>query len=320
MFKMAFIYGVKLTGFKEKKWINELPSKLYRDLVKSLYNVDDTAFLLHLNNVIEHICPGILHEGLNVIDKVILLLNMRAICISPNLALEGECPVTKKKFKKEIMLEDIISKAEKVTYENTISHENIQVTHTVIKARDEIAFIDLAPDLAFTYQLASCIDSIVINQKTLYFKDFSLEERLKIVETMPLVITKKVYESILATEERIVETKLLTVMSPYALNAPVVDLPVSTSPAVSLQFCKLLFNDDLNNLYKINFCLVNKGNFSAEYADSITPAEQTVYWTYYMEQASKEKEAYEKGNKSGNEPTFGGPKLASNKITSSEFT
>ena len=85
---MAFTYGVKLPGFNNKKiQVGEITSKLYKDLVKSLYNNDSTEFVYHLNQLIEHASPGILQGGLNAVDKIILLLQIRSICISPDLKL-----------------------------------------------------------------------------------------------------------------------------------------------------------------------------------------------------------------------------------------
>jgi len=317
---MAFTYRVKLAGFNNPLWAKELPSKLYRDLVKSLYNNDDTLFLQHLEYIIEHICPGILEEGLNIIDKIALLLYMRSICISPDLELKANCSNSKKSFERKVKLEEMISKIESVKYHSSVTHDNIVVNHSVIKAKDEVYFLNITQDLEFTYLLASSVDNVIINDKILLFNKLSFEERLKVVENLPLILSKKIYESIIAIETEITKTKLLTISSPYVKDTIIVDLPVSASPKVSLEFCKLLFNDDLNNLYKMTFNLVNKGNFSAEYVDGITPAEQLLYWSYFIQQAQKEQEAYDKASKGKDAPSFGGPNLNSNKESPSEFT
>jgi len=301
---MAFTYGVKLPGFNNKKiQVNEITSKLYKDLVKSLYNNDTTEFIYHLNQVIEHVSPGILQEGLNVVDKIMLLLQARSICISPDLNLKATCPDTKKEFDYTIKIEDLIVKLENINYTKTLIHESITITHSIIKAKDEIYFVNIVPEKKFSYQLASCIDSITVNDKALLFKNINFLERVEVIEKLPLTLATKVIESLTVVEENITKINLLKITSPYT-NIGVIDLPVSTDTTVLLEFCKLIFNDDLINLYKLNLNLVSKANFSAEYVDGITPAEQLLYWTLFVQQTEKENSAHTSQTKSG--PGFDG--------------
>jgi hypothetical protein len=285
---MAFTYGVKLPGFNNKKiWVKEINSGLYKDLVKSLYNNDSTEFLYHLNLVIEHVSPGILQEGLNVVDKIILLLQIRSICISPDLKLKATCPDTGKEFECEIKIEELVSKLENISYTKVVQHQNITITHSIVKAIDEINFINILPDKLFSYQLASCIDLVILKETEVCFKQLQFEERLKIVENLPLSITTKVFDSLTNVEKELSQLKLLAIQSPWTASN-VVSLPVSTDTNVLLEFCKLIFNDDLINLYKINLNLVYRANFTPEYVDNITPAEQLLYWTLYVQQIQKE--------------------------------
>ena len=58
---MGFTYSVYLPGFNKTVWAREIAYKDYKDLVKSLYNKDESSFIIHSNNVIEQIVPGILY-------------------------------------------------------------------------------------------------------------------------------------------------------------------------------------------------------------------------------------------------------------------
>jgi hypothetical protein len=301
---MAFTYGVKLPGFDNKKiWVNEITSKLYKDLVKSLYNNDSTEFVYHLNQLIEHASPGILQGGLNVVDKIILLLQIRSICISPDLKLKAKCVETKKEFEYTVRIEDLVFKLESAIYNKTISYEKIVIKHSIVKAIDEIYFVNLESEKAFSYQLASCIDKLIINNKEINFKDIGFERRVEIVDTLPLFLTSKIYESLLLTETELSKTKLLVIPSPYSKTL-VVDLPVTSNTNILLEFCKLIFNDDLINLYKINLNLISKANFTPDYADSITPAEQLLYWNLYVQQVQEEIAASNTKTNNSNIPNF----------------
>jgi hypothetical protein len=319
---MSFIYGVKLPGFNNKKiWVKEVTAKDYKDLVKSLYNNDPTEFLHHLNQVIEHVSPGILQEGLNVIDKVILLLQIRSICISPDLKLKANCTDTKREFEYTVKIEDLISKLENISYNQTVTHEYTIVNHSVIKAKDELYFVGLENERYFSYTLASCIDSLSIRDKTVNFKELEFNDRIKIVDTLPFLITTKIYKSITTVEETLNNIKLLVILSPFT-KKHVVNLPVSTNTNVLLDFCKLVFNDDLINLYKLNLSLVSKANFTPDYVDSITPAEQLLYWTLFVQQVEKENSDSNTilQNKQTTAPGFDGKAIDLNLRTPSEFT
>jgi len=316
---MAFKYGIKLPGKNKKIWVKEITSKLYRDLVKSLYNNDTTEFLQHLSYIIEYVYPGIIQEDLNVVDKVIILLHTRSICINPDLKLKAKCPKTDKEFECTIRIEDLIGRLEVINYTRTVKHDTVEVVHTIPKVKDELQFIDISDEKYFSTQLASSIDSINVNNQFLLFKDLTFEERLEIIEKLPLVLAAKVYESIISVETELSLIKLLTVRSPFTGDY-IVDLPVSTDVKTLLEFCKLIFNDDLGNLYRITFNLINKGNFTPDYVEQITPAEQLLFWNYVIQQNQKEQEAYDSAQKSNSSstPQYGGQQIG--KETPSEFT
>lgn len=316
---MAFKYGIKLPGKNKKIWVKEITSKLYRDLVKSLYNNDTTEFLQHLSYIIEYVYPGIIQEDLNVVDKVIILLHTRSICINPDLKLKAKCPKTDKEFECTVRIEDLIGRLENINYTRIVKQDNVEVVHTIAKVKDELQFIDISDERYFSTQLASSIDKITVNDQTLLFKDLTFEERLEIIEKLPLVLAAKIYESISSVESDLSLIKLLTVRSPFTGDY-IVDLPVSTDVKTLLEFCKLIFNDDLGNLYRIAFNLINKGNFTPDYVEQITPAEQLLYWNYVIQQNQKEQEAYDSSQKSSNSstPHYGGQQIG--KETPSEFT
>ena len=315
---MGFSYIVNLPGFNKKIQAHEISARNYRELVKSLYNNDSTAFIQHLSDIIEIVSPGIQQEGLNVVDKIILLLHMRAICISPDLKLETKCPETKKGFETVIKIETLIETLEKVQYNKVITHDNIQIFHSIIKVKDELQFIDIEPEKLFINQLASCVDSISIQNNRLDFVNLTFEKRIQIIEKLPLILTTKIFESIANVEEQLSKTKLLVLHSPFGKKPVIVDLPVSTDTKVLLEFCKLIFNDDLGNLYMINYNLTTKANFNTDYIDQITPAEQLLYWSYFIMQTQQEQDNA-KGDVKNN-PMFGGRPLKGLNETASEFT
>jgi hypothetical protein len=300
---MAFEYSVYLPGQNKTVWVKEINSKIYRELIKSLFNTDDSSFILHTNKVIDQICPGLIEKNLNIIDKLILLVNARSVCINPDLKVQSVCPVTKKEFEYNIQLDTIFNKLTTVGYKNVVNYNNIAVQCSIAKARDEAYFLEKDQEKLFSYQIASCVDQITVKEKNIVFANLTLEQRVEIIENLPSQLAVAVLQKLLEIEKQLNQNKLVLINSPYA-EVVAVDIALSTDIGILLQFCRLLFTDDLSNIYKLIYNLVEKVGFSGEYVDGITPAEMFLYWSFYLQKA--EQEAQQLQSKNNNTPTFQG--------------
>lgn len=284
---MAFQYSVYLPGLNKTVWLKEINSRVYRELIKSLFNTDDSSFILHSNKVIEDICPGVVDRDLNIIDKLIILVNARAVCISPDLKIQVTCPVTQKEFEYNVKLDTIFNTLNQIKYKNSVTYNTINVECSIVKAKDEKYFLEKEQEKLFLYQIASSIDKIKVKEKEIDFIPLSMEERITIIENLPSQIAVNVLQSLFNTEKELNKTRLLLVNSPYA-NVTAVDIALSTDIGILLQFCRVLFTDDLANVYKLIFSLVSQAGFSGEYIDNITPAEMYLYWSLYLQKAESE--------------------------------
>jgi hypothetical protein len=280
---MGFTYSVKLPGFNKLVWAKEINSKDYRDLVKSLYNNDSSSFIQHSNYVVEQIVPGILQEGLNVVDKLILLVNARAVSVNPDLKVNAVCKETEKEFQYTIKLDTVFDKLSEIQYSNTTTYGNIEVAHSIVKAKDEKYFLTDNAEVLYIYQLASSVDQITIKDKILKFNQIEFEERCKLIENLPAEINNKIIKKLYDTELTLTQNKLLFIESPYS-KIPAVDIPLSTDIGILLHVNKLLFTDDLNNFYKLVYNLISKLNFQGDYLDKLAPAELYLYWSLYLQE------------------------------------
>jgi hypothetical protein len=280
---MGFTYSVKLPGFNKLVWAKEINSKDYRDLVKSLYNNDSSSFIQHSNYVVEQIVPGILQEGLNVVDKLILLVNARAVSVNPDLKVNAVCKETNKEFQYTIKLDTIFDKLSEIQYSNITTYGNIEVAHSIVKAKDEKYFLTDNTEALYIYQLASSVDQITIKDKILKFNQINFEERCKLIENLPADINNKIIKKLYDTELALTQNKLLFIESPHS-DVPAVDIPLSTDIGILLHVNKLLFTDDLNNLYKLVYNLISKLNFQGDYLDKLAPAELYLYWSLYLQE------------------------------------
>jgi hypothetical protein len=292
---MAFEYSVYLPGQNKAVWAKEINSRVYRELVKSLFSTDDSSFILHSNKLIEEICPGLLEKELNIIDKLILLVNARAVCVNPDLKVQTTCPITKKQFEYTIQLDIIFNALTNIKYKNIIEHNNIIVEFSIVKAKDEAYFLEKDPEKLFLYQIASSIDKIIVKEKTISFASLSMQERVTVIENLPSHIAVSVLQKLLEVEKELNKNNLILINSPYA-DAVAVSIVLSTDLGIILQFCKILFSDELSNIYKLVFNLIERAGFTGEYIDKITPAEMYLYWSFYLEKSEQEAKQYSNTN------------------------
>jgi len=287
---MSFVYSVFLPGLGREVWIEEINYKSYKDLVKSMYNKDDSSFILHSNRVIEQIAPGLLEGGLNIVDKIILLVNARSISVKPDLNVKCRCDKTGKEFEAAIELDNIFETLSNVECSNTIQHKNTTVKYSISKARDEVHFLEKEMENLYIYQLASCIDIVDTSTGTINFNNLDFKARCRAVENLPVQLTTAILKDIVNIETAISKYKLLLVKSPFT-GLPVVDIDVSIDTAVLRGFLKLLFTDDLNNLYRLNFQLISILHFTGDYIETISPAEMYLYWSLHLQDSQKEEPA-----------------------------
>lgn len=295
---MAFEYSIHLPGADKTVWVREINSKVYRELVKSLFNNDDSSFILHTNKVIEQICPSLVQNDLNIVDKLILLVNARSVCVNPDLKVQTVCPITKKEFEYNIQLDTIFNTLTKIQYKNVVTHNNVTIECSIVKAKDEMFFLEKDREKLFLYQVASSIDKIHAKEKSIDFSTLTMQQRITVIESLPSHVAVGVLNSIVEVEKELNKNFLVRIPSPYA-DCTAVEIALSTDLGMILQFSRLLFTDDLSNLYRLIFNLVEKVGFSGEYVDSITPAEMFLYWSFFLQKAEQEAKQHEMSKSNG---------------------
>ena len=316
---MAYKFNITLPGLERTIPVKEITTKQYRDLVKSLYNKDGDVFLEHINSVLEDIVPGILQEHFTVIDYLILLLTSRMICINPDIKFNSTCPETRKEFESIIRMEDIINKLGTIKFKKTFTKEAYKITYSLLKAKDIVTIYKLDRQLEMYYHFISSIDEIQINNQTFSMGNFSFDKKIKVVENLPIELTNEIYSNLIVNYKEINQIKLFELKSPYTKKT-VTDNALSLTTEEVFEILKLLFNDDLGNVYKLSYNLVSMAGYTPEYLDSITPAEQFLYWSLHLQRVNKENENY-KEDKKETLPTYDGLSLPSGKkISQSEFT
>jgi len=276
---MPFLINAYLPSTKEEVSIKELCYKQYRELVKSLYSANKKETILQYNSILLDLCPDIKSRDITFEDKLSLLLTLRNYCISPDLKLSIK-EASGKSFTQNIVVESLIQSIKTIDKSGNINIGNIKVSFSSYKVKDEYVFIGNNNDI--TVILASSIDTLQIGRKKVEFKDLTLDERLKIVTQLPYFISDKIYKAIMTKEDEYNLQDFLVVKDPLT-DEIVLRISKNITFEVMQKAIEYLFTEDLGNIYRAFYNMVNYAGFDANYVDTITPVEMQVYWMYFMQ-------------------------------------
>ena len=125
-----FVYTVDLPVSKQTVQLTEISYVDFKTVVKNITNEDNNVIFKTFNEVLKQYC--IEDTGkLSIVDKLYILLTIRAVCISPVLELVVTCPRTKEQFNTTINIDDILAILRNSPLkEKTISYNNnLKITY-----------------------------------------------------------------------------------------------------------------------------------------------------------------------------------------------
>lgn len=279
MFKLK----VFLPSLQKHIFVKELSYKFYRDLVKSLYVEDEIKTVEQFNLILEEIAPELISSEATLLDKLAVFLQIREICVSPDLSLNCTC-TTEKPFEYKINLSETRELLNNIPTVLNLNYKDLKIEfNTFLKISDEII---LSKSTNETEILASKINKIKILQKTINVNSFSLQEKINLLNELPYDHLNYIEKNVMLFYKELEKIVLIEIKSPF--NEDVIfKLTGNMSNKDLNNFLKLLYTEDLNNVYRAFYNMVKHCKFSPEYVDRISPAELQVYWSYWAEENNK---------------------------------
>jgi hypothetical protein len=258
-----FLYTVYLPGIDRTVHLTELYFTEYKQLVKVITNDNNNLIAEAFEDIIKNHCIEDV-SNCTFLDKLLILLTIRSICISPVLELAITCPVTEQPFDCSIDVSSIISSIEgiqqcqdKKTYFNTL-----HVTY-----RPPV-------DLFITKNIEA-LETVV----------YALEK-----DNLPAAVLKDARNFIKDLSSKLDNIELLTIKSPYTSNTPPITLTANVFNNSVIEFLKILYKRDLMSVYRHEYFLSTNLNINHTALMSITPAEASLYTNLFNEeQREKEK-------------------------------
>jgi hypothetical protein len=274
-----FLYTVHLPGIDKTVHLTELYFAEYKQLVKVITNDNNNLIAEAFEDIIKNHCIEDV-SNCTFLDKLLILLTIRSVCISPVLEIVAKCPDTDNQYNCSTEITDI---------------KNIIENTRVISIEKQYDAITIKFTLPKTFFIPRGIEALetVIHSATI--NNVTTTDIEAIIDRLPANILKDASEFITNTYGTLTECELIKLISPYSLLSPPVAITANVYNCSALEFLKLCFKRDLMSLYELEYFLTRHLHLKFTDINTQTPAELSIYTGLFNE----EQREIDKLNKKG---------------------
>ena len=290
-----FIYSVELPVSKKTVQLTELYYIKFKDLVKNIANQNNDIILKSFNDILNDHCIENTCD-LTIIDKLYLLLTIRAVCISEILELVITCPVTKQQFNATVSINDILSELRKPHLEKkTVSYSNgLEVTY------------DMPTSLYINKNILDSLNTLIncISLNNTPFYDITAE----LVNKLPAVVLNDVQKYANTVYKYLNSLELINIPSIHTADEEgrtIITANIFNNSLI--EFLKLCFNRDLMYFYKSEYFLMKQFRMSYDDMAKLTPIEISVYINLFKEEQAEQEKAEKQSSNNTAGPSINNP-------------
>jgi len=284
-----FTYTAYLPGIKKTVCIRELQFGRYKHLIKNVTNDNSDVISSFFDCLLSELCiDDVTH--CSFLDKIILLLTIRSICIAPDLELTATCPKTQSTFNYTIQLFDIIDRLQALNLPSDLYS-------TLKRYNNDNLLIELGmPSLLNIKQTDLDIIQTAIRKITLNNKDVT-NLKNDIIDNLPIIVLKDIKDYLLYFSNTLKEINLLSIQSPFSNDT--IDVPLNLFTNSIIEFLKICFKRNPMTIYEMEYFLNSKLNLDYDLIKTSTPAELNIYINLFKDERARE-ENVQKGTKTLN--------------------
>jgi len=289
-----FIYPSYILSEDRKTLLKELQNSLYKDLVKIIALDDNEIVELFVDNMLQELFyeKDLEVSTLTNIDKLYMLLCIRSYCIGPQIIFSTKVPKTTSEGKKEevkvdvpLDLNEVLNRLGNYPVEHLycFKEAGITVNGSLPKRFYYGNIIDVAAD---------SLTSVETDNRKTDLHHFSIDERIKIMNTLPSTLLPKIINFLTCQENIIKEDPLIKFNSS-------IELPFGNELELQLyngtvgEVIKMLFNTNLKELYTNEYTLMRRFKFTFSAIERCTPQELNVYYEIIHKDLEREKQEQE---------------------------
>lgn len=270
-----FIYPARTTS--DTLQLSEITQGTYKTFAKMLLNNDIKCLNIFLNKLIDELsADSVLPDNLNIIDKLVLLLDARCYSISPTIDLAAE--IKKEKHNYQLNINDVIDSILELKYKKEFIYQDKSI---ICKATLPRQLSYDTPEDIFT----DSITYLELNKEEVKI-DYPLPQKKTLINTLPpILLTRylKFVEQVDNSINTIEVVKLPPAISQQTYAASILGSNIS-------QLFNLCFYLDLATTHQNEYQLIRNFNFTIEQINNTPPVELSLYYKYITAETAAAKE------------------------------
>ena len=302
-----FIYPSYILSEDRKVFLLELTNSIYKKFVKTLTISDNEGTGIFVDNLLGDLFYD---KSLNVnsltnVDKLYMLICIRAYCIGSTITFNTEILNEKDKAKKSkasitIDLNEVLNRLGNYDIAHSYKFEDRGITVTGALPR-KLYYGDIMEVAADT------LSTITTNSKAVDVYQLELADRVKILGTLPSAMLPRIID-FLQTQEQVLEDDPLIVFNTTKELPFDKELGLRLYNGAICEIIKLLFNTNMKDLYTTEYTLMRRFKFTHSAIESCTPAELGVYYEIIHRDLEREKKEMEEQQRGGGDNLTAPPK------------
>ena len=285
---MNFYYRITIPSLNTELCFKEYTLKHHKAFNKILKNEDYFCYDKFIDDLIIDLCvDNIDIKKLTILDKFTLLLNFYLMSFGQNKIIKRKID-NDNYLESRISIQKILEKIdESISITKIPNHESEKYIIGLT-----IPYGEYTEDSDIIYK---CISEIYIKhtKETIDLRDYDINQRKQIIDLLSVDITKMV-KCINTTLEELSNIELFRIKGDTN-DYEKTYLVLNYSYIYSL--IKFFFEEDLTNMYHLEYFMVRKLHCGLNHIESMTPSEQLIYVNIFKREQEEKEKQYSKSVK-----------------------
>jgi hypothetical protein len=214
-----FTYTVYLPGQGKTVQIKELQFSRYKHLVKNITNDNNEIIANFFDDLLIDLCPEEKDiYNFSFLDKFIILLTVRSLCLSPVLELTANCPATKNQFNTTLQLSTIINRLQDLNLPSSIYSTTKEYSNNLIVE------LGMPGNLCIKEKDFTVINTVI--KKISLNNDEVKNITEQVIDRLPAIVLKDIKEYITHFNNCLKNINIISIQSPFT-TVESVEIPLN---------------------------------------------------------------------------------------------
>ena len=286
-----FKFRIYLPSLEKYVYFKEVNSKDHLAFIKTIQNKDHDITLEYFRGLILELCDNeVDYNELTRVDVFCILLNLRILCVSSLLKLKFKCEKTEKIYNIELDLYDILDK---------VTNYDQQYTEDITISNDLQMSLKIPTGLRYDNlqtTVLNCINMITLFGSVHDLRDYTTDQRRQIIDNLPGDVFGEIIK-IVDKNHKNYDIEIFEQINPHNEEEKPVKHTLNLYSDSFYQFIRLIYDENLNNIYQIRYILCKQLGIDISYLETITQAEIEIYVKLLEKELHDTKKASEKSSK-----------------------